>query len=275
MDNHHPAPEGQIGTGTAQAPQKGTVLRGDSTPYGKPWTEEELKVLREFYPNRCAKEIAELVKRTPGNITKKAHAIGLHKRRYWTEKERKFLKERYPTTPNQELGRMIGRTASAVKHEGIRLGIQKNPYFKSLFFVRPSRVKKIPDNLKGYVACAIDGEGTILIGYSSSNIPRPRICIGNTNEPFIQFLRKVIGTGTVYKTKKRQNPKWKLMCSLQLYAIQDIKSLLEQIRDFLIIKRKNAELVLRFIEIHTSVGYSPEMDEIYKEIRHLNKRGKA
>lgn len=96
--------------------------RKNDSMYGKRWTDEEVSILREKYPDQGT-DIPEL-DRTKGAIKEKARRLGLScrlNRRPWTKEEVEILKDKYP-----EQGADIpelDRTRSAIWHKARRLGI--------------------------------------------------------------------------------------------------------------------------------------------------------
>jgi hypothetical protein len=131
---------------------------------------------------------------------------------------------------------------------------------------------------KGYIAGFLDGEGYIGINKSRSCVfgLRPRICITNTRKDALEIIRGWLGFGVIYENRSRErdprhNPEW----TLEINGYGSLKSLLKAIAPYLIIKRRQAELLLRFLDLdplnseHVAVAL-----EIYVEMKKLNKRGR-
>jgi hypothetical protein len=135
---------------------------------------------------------------------------------------------------------------------------------------------------KGYVAGIIDGEGMIGI-YPKGNRPSIsaiRLVVTSTHEKLPQRLVEITKLG-YYKLCKRKKdgrriPSWQWFC----FGPESIK-LLKQINRLLIIKREQAEIVLKFEE-HLKLRKNPKAkmsEEILvfgrqcaKQIRALNSR---
>jgi hypothetical protein len=92
-----------------------------------PWTEEEIALLRQLWPERTPSELAGVLKRSWRAIKHKARSLGLRRRppvaaksgdqeeapaarernarrvlRPWSEEEVQYLKHMYPRTPSPE-----------------------------------------------------------------------------------------------------------------------------------------------------------------------------
>lgn len=146
-------------------------------------------------------------------------------------------------------------------------------------------MKKLNPIAKAYIAAMIDGEGVITIskakstGKTRSHIYVPRIIITNSCLPLILLLREAIGFGCVYHNKISFKPNWSPIHRFQLTATQ-ARELLVQLKDFLVIKRVQAEIVLK-MPSHVRGGRGIGFEEIdkaqklaYQEISLANQRGK-
>lgn len=143
---------------------------------------------------------------------------------------------------------------------------------------------------KLYTACAIDTEGSISLLKRKRKYGKmikyhmhiyPRIKIGNTNLEWINYLREFLGIGNITTNGvKFQEHNWKKAYIIVIGGWQDIHDLLEQIIPYLIIKRKQAELLYEASKLHlpnlgrSSKLYSKRIFEIQEEITKLNKKGK-
>jgi hypothetical protein len=135
-----------------------------------------------------------------------------------------------------------------------------------------------------YLAGILDGEGTITVT-RNRQYKRPtfqyrvRLAVYNTNKSLIDWLCQEFG-GTVSCNKSR------IVGSKDLYvwrlmSLKDIQKLLKECIEFLIVKKRQAELALEFIserKFKNSFGklnrsYSEIEENIHLEIRKLNKRG--
>jgi len=236
VDDHNPAPEGQIGTGTAQAPQKGTALRGDPTPYRKPWTEEETRILKKNWLKRPSKEILSLL---PGR----------------TYKSLQYRAQR------------IGVSGKRGKHHRLISSYVKEQTTGDLF--HDDRV---------YLAAIIDGEGTItvIIENRRDGTLTPHISISGTDGNLLRWLKTRLRSG--YYVREDKYPQRKPIWRVRIEGLLNVKILLEQIVQFLIVKRKQAELLLEFCNLRLedrARERNPRLFEIAKEIRYLNRKGRT
>jgi hypothetical protein len=109
------------------------------------WTEEDIALLREYYPTATAEELLQLFPdRTPMGIRKKARKLGIKSdtekdwegyrndperwsarwENRWTKEEDALLKEKYPTATADELLSLFpGRTPQSIRNRVYRLGI--------------------------------------------------------------------------------------------------------------------------------------------------------
>lgn len=133
----------------------------------------------------------------------------------------------------------------------------------------------------GYHAAAIDSEGTISIGRQNKNknIYILKICIYNTNMPFLKYLRFTSGLGSIYSRPREGNRKPIWSWQISKYEIKDY---LEAIIDSLIIKKQQAKLMLEFLplvkDFHSQWNPIPleniiHRELIWEEMKILNKRG--
>lgn len=97
----------------------------------------------------------------------------------------------------------------------------------------------------GYVAGFIDGEGCLSINRSGS----VSIAIINTSLAALEFVRETLGVGTVKARKQRVN---KNQFIYTVYGDECVE-VLEKIKDLLIDKKAQAELILEFRSINRSL----------------------
>lgn len=139
----------------------------------------------------------------------------------------------------------------------------------------------------GYIAGLIDGEGTITV-YTRRGEGRKshemtvKVTVANTR---LEMLYWLIGTtGNGYISKASENGIHKTLYTWMLCPEQ-IRVLLPLILPYLVIKRRQAELVLRILAIrsdfkaeHRYCYSDAEIEEIFaihQEIRQLNQRGNS
>lgn len=144
---------------------------------------------------------------------------------------------------------------------------------------------KINKEESAYLAGIIDGEGTISIifhkqkGYPSYGVV---LRVYNTNKELLEWIKEKNGYGNIRRQISIKNwtkSSWRQVYSWQIYP-KNIRVLLPQILPYLIIKRKQAELTIEFLNLtkFPSSRISKEAQirrkEICIEMMKLNKRGK-
>lgn len=116
---------------------------------------------------------------------------------------------------------------------------------------------------KAYIAEIIDGEGSIMLQKIHKNEhPAPCISIASTTLELLEWIKKVIGKGTITK-KKNYNSDIHKDCYSYVLRRNDAISLLIDIQPYLVIniKKKRAELIIRKYKSLTSRNgrYTEEM----------------
>ena len=148
---------------------------------------------------------------------------------------------------------------------------------------------KLNDLEIGYIAGIIDGEGSISLKRQSRRRSLGLfIQVTNSNKAMLKWLQQKIDGGiyphssTYSDGSKNRLDAW----IWQLRKRDDVKSLLNQLLPVLIIKKRHAELMLEFIEVHWAEGTNPKDTtkypedtmkkeiEIFSEMWELNSRGK-
>ena len=142
---------------------------------------------------------------------------------------------------------------------------------------------KLPD--KRYIAGLMDGEGSFGIYNFSSRGVRwaPVVKIGMTDGfEIIRSLQKEFG-GTLF-LRKYDNPKYKSNLMWTLRSREKIRRFIKLVQPYLIIKKKQTELILRYYD-ENQVPWKPYVKlterelnrrkELYNEMRKLNRKGPA
>jgi hypothetical protein len=133
-----------------------------------------------------------------------------------------------------------------------------------------------------FIAGIVDGEGTISISkrtyrdtdYSTS------VVISNTNLDLLKYVRNITKLGNLRVSRNsRENYKKQYELMLRRY---EYKKFLIPILSYLVIKTRQAELVLQYISLRkASRGHSLTDEEIeireniYREIKSLNRKGQT
>lgn len=243
------------------------------------WTEEEIRILKEniSLPRR---EIAKLVGRSAYAVEHKIRKLGLAKERGkpWTSEEIQILRENYHKMSLKELKEKFfphRSIESILTKASRRLGLRKPVTFWCSGRGKSS-IRELSEAERYYLAGIIDGEGTITIKRSDNRL-YCEVSVGNSCLELIKRIQKMISTNKRYMEKRRKDPNRKPLWVFKISARPDVKKLLEQIKDALIVKKKQAELVLEFIDIMDSRlnihSIPPKAIEIYEKVRELNRRG--
>lgn len=142
----------------------------------------------------------------------------------------------------------------------------------------PTDVKKFSEYERGFLEGVIDSDGCLHFAkYKRSMRPRgfqwsARLLIGNTNRSLLEKIQKIVGFGHIHKipVKKGKQP--------YVYQLgsKPLLNLLLQIR--LTVKEKQRLLFIEAIRLlsehrHHHTPHDDRLQEIYLEMRNLNRRG--
>jgi len=133
-------------------------------------------------------------------------------------------------------------------------------------------MNELTDIEKGYIAGFLDGEGEISVNSSYTCFVR----FNNTNMEVLKWIQEKLGTGRIGETHRIRKPNHKQCYSLWIHG-EETKILLQYFFPYLIIKKKQAELILSYPtgfhnkQVISSVRQKRE--GIIRELRTLNKRG--
>lgn len=185
--------------------------------------------------------------------------------RPWTNGEVELLVKNYRKTSREWLCMKLERSWQSITSKAQELKL-KRP--KHEVYIRLSSVKplQLDDFWRGYVAGMLDSEGCIMIKVKRKRELSPRVAIANKNKTVLKKLREVIGMGTMDNASKGK------VYELVVDRMDDILSFLEGIRNSLMVKREQAELVIEFIRLRAEnpFEYSQREWEIYREIKRIN-----
>lgn len=127
----------------------------------------------------------------------------------------------------------------------------------------------------GYIAGLIDGEGSLMINWYRGQPHLNFSClmvIGMTHEGVISWLADILGVTYEKLTPKNRKPIYRL----RLQTSDNLQKLLEALLPWLIVRREQAEIVLKFLNLEQKGDvreYAKKRAELYLRIRELNKRG--
>lgn len=141
-----------------------------------------------------------------------------------------------------------------------------------------SEIPNLTETELAYIAGIIDGEGTIslsrnkalhsLTGYRF----QPRLTIANSNLELIHWLRERLSLGKpcVITSHSWRANKPVYVCSMMSFRVI---GLLKQILPYLIVKKEQAKLVMKYGELRKQknfLAYGLEEYELYKKVVGLN-----
>lgn len=125
-----------------------------------------------------------------------------------------------------------------------------------------------------YAACAVDCEGSITLmrhvsrkGYHSSGI---FVSIANVNRQFIDFFRATFGGSVLEESPKKLSKQLIYRWKIYGYAASEF---LAQIRPYLLIKFKQADLAMWFVRTKKDLTYA-QRDDAWREMKQLNNGSK-
>ena len=179
----------------------------------------------------------------------------------------RFIEDYRQGVLQREIAKKYGVTQSAVSRY-VKDKVQK----KELVF----KALNLPPEVRGYLAGIIDGEGCLSFHKEKTGTETPFLSIVNTNENLIVWLKSLFPWGYKgYCDNRREKPRW----NLELRGMKRLIPLLLAVKDYLIVKRKQAELILEFSSSRLSkpgkVRPLTERElEIISEIHKLNTRGR-
>jgi len=217
--------------------------------YMKPWTDEEIEVLKSHYNRFTDKELSQKIGRTRKAIQFKRSELDLLK----------------------------------PSNFGFKIGVLRN----NLNFLKQKRgsIRKIALNGMqiGMIVGLIEGEGGMgLLIHKQSNhrYLRPYITVSNTNIEILDWLRSTIGLGSISKPRRKE-PHHKRVCHYGLYGQTSVLPLLRLLEPHFITERrkKQVNLIIEFCERRRNVlekgcmPYNWRDVEVFLELRKLNPKG--
>lgn len=148
-------------------------------------------------------------------------------------------------------------------------------------FIRENRVSLSPLSVTAaaYVAGVLDGEGSISLSVKRRDLPHarnPMVRVANTNLDLLEHLVALTGNGAIYE--RRSTGVAHRRCLDWMLTANQIRFVLPQVLPFLVIKRRQAELVLEYLGLIEGRRGIPESlrdraKAIIAEIHDLNERG--
>ncbi|MFH1868368.1 MAG: hypothetical protein ABH843_05300 [Candidatus Omnitrophota bacterium] len=132
------------------------------------------------------------------------------------------------------------------------------------------------ESVKAYLAGIVDGEGTVTLVRSHKNkTPCPEVSVSNTSLILLKWIQRRAGGVIASKNTSKPNHSvsyvWRLRYDKALCFLNEIK-------EYLIIKRRHAELITQEYKkvTHRAGKYTPQLlkkkDALVQRIRKLNQR---
>ena len=92
----------------------------------RPWSANEVRLLKKLYPNEIVHCIANKLGRSERAVYGKAHKLGLTEElRVWSKRDLNLLKKLYPSRTAQGIADQIGRSVQATRLRIHQLGLKK------------------------------------------------------------------------------------------------------------------------------------------------------
>jgi DNA-binding CsgD family transcriptional regulator len=254
---------------------------------GRAWATEEVALLRELATQGLSYiEIARRLGRSVHSVRIKARELGIRRQSYkrWTKDEVERLRGLLKSHSLSEIARILGRTKSSVAMKVWELGLATEHYngLRNASSINTN----LPEWVKGYIAGLLDGEGTVTINETKVRMGkkrerylslRPLIKIANTDREVLEWVARQVG-GFRFATRNGRESKHgkRLVYDIVLKKQKDILVFLEMLLPYLIIKRRQAELVVEFCRSRLAKPNHAPYDEgeleILAEVRRLNER---
>ena len=100
---------------------------------GGEWTEEEIEILKKWYPIEGLGVMNRLENRTKAAILFKVHQLRIRNSDKWSEEEIEILRKYYPLEGLKVVNRLNGRTKTAVRGFAAKLKLTKNKRNKNKY----------------------------------------------------------------------------------------------------------------------------------------------
>lgn len=207
----------------------------------------------------------------------------------WKTEEIQVLRELFCQVAKEEiLSRLPRRTWSGISHKAAYLKIRRRRH-GTLEEVPKLKLSEVQ---KTWLACAIDAEGAVglsAIPQKRANkqkvrVYKPHVQVGNTYFQFIEHFKELLYKRLKIIELDHSGKNQKNVYLYSIFSMPEVYSVLKTISPYLIIKKKQAELVLKWIELEDErmrrtyfgdpLQYSDEQKEIWKALMVLNHRGR-
>ncbi len=245
------------------------------------WTIEEKEKLSALYCEKTynVHDIAKILNRSYNAVKTQALRLGLRRpENYhvvrWTYEMDEVLRREYATTPTNEIAKKLNMTLYSVYHRARNIGLNKKITRHSMLgeWFSPE-IEKVKSDVVAYIAGILDGEGSILIGRNPKrNLYTPVMQFVNTNEGLLDYIAQKIGGAKYYEYKrKKKRARDKKDCYyLKIRQTNKVKTLCETFLPYLIVKKKQAKLMLKFCDAKLE-GNLNLQKQLYQIMRKLNR----
>ena len=178
---------------------------------------------------------------------------------YWNAEENKLIQKCINLTVPQLQELLPNRSRKQILDKKLYLG---HGYRSITSKERANKTLNLSETEKAYIAGLIDGEGTVGVHKGKGICLAPRVQISNTQIPLLTWLLEKIGTGYVHRTEYET-------------TFYDVKPLLKAALPYLRIKKRQAELVIEFVDLRLSRTkwfdqFTQREIDIREELRKLN-----
>lgn len=177
----------------------------------------------------------------------------------WNSEEERRIFEMYPSAEKDELLKALPkRTWDAICLRARKLGVKRDPRFKlCAHIIKDFKKPKLAPEALGYIASFLDAEGSIGINIEKGTWHlHPHVTMANQSKEALDFIGGKIGFGHVRGGGHDR------MFKFSLEAYNAIIVFLEIVLPLLIIKKRQAQLMIEFCESRLrrlregEVGYS-------------------
>jgi len=132
------------------------------------------------------------------------------------------------------------------------------------------------ESLRGYIAGLIDGEGSIYITRDSRLRLKPRlVVVTSVNRKFVEHIKDVLNTSAYIAIHSKLSYGRRPTFALETKNQEEIIRILSDVLPHLILKKRQAELMLKFIAKKRENGRKPDIEgqqAFYREMKKLNEK---
>ena len=197
--------------------------------------------------------------------------------RLWSDEEKEYLRQNYVLGDPAEISKRLARKWRTICCYAKGLGLHR----KGLRYDKPTLT--LSDIEKSYIAGFLDGEGSISLTATKRKSGRcnytVRICIGNTNFDVMTWISERVDKPLEPVDLPRIDRRGiRLNMAFYRLVIQDfgaIEVLLQMLLPYLIVKKHQAELALKWVshQLYSAINheYSGEELAIIEEFKHINR----